>query len=135
MNGIVVQPEITKGALTNFDPKETKAKDAKADAVISTAHRLQDWPLLETAVEKKVDEIAEFVAWWDGAVTPNRAQKSVNAERRLQTADEAEKLTGITQQQVSRWRTRLKDRSKFKSMLYGAAYNKAMESAAQLNQQ
>ena len=40
--------------------------------------------------------------------------------------DDAEKSTGITQQQVSKWRNRLKDPEQYHAMLYGVAYHKAM---------
>jgi hypothetical protein len=33
-------------------------------------------------------------------------------------------LTGISQQQVSRWRKRLQDEAGYRQTLYGAAYNK-----------
>ena len=35
-------------------------KDAKADAVIDYAKRVKDWPTLETAVEKKMEDQTEF---------------------------------------------------------------------------
>ena len=39
---------------------------------------------------------------------------------------DAEVLTGITHQQVSKWRRRLKEPEKYREMLFGAAYAKAM---------
>ena len=38
----------------------------------------------------------------------------------------AEAKTGISHQQVSKWRRRLADPEKYREMLYGAAYHKAM---------
>ena len=53
------------GLPTKFKPEEAKSRDAKADAVIDYAKKVKDWPSLETAVEKKMEDQAEFVRWWD----------------------------------------------------------------------
>ena len=42
------------------------------------------------------------------------------------SVDQAQDLTGITFRQVSKWRRRLKEPEKYRKMLYGAAYTKAM---------
>lgn len=42
---------------------------------------------------------------------------------------DAEKLTGISNQQVSRWRKALKDWEKYRGKVAGAAYRKAMMAA------
>ena len=41
---------------------------------------------------------------------------------------DAEGLTDISHQQVSKWRRRLKEPEKYRDMLFGAAYAKAMSS-------
>ncbi len=43
---------------------------------------------------------------------------------------EAENLTGIINQQVSRWGRRLKEPEKYREMLYGAVYYKAIAKIA-----
>ena len=43
---------------------------------------------------------------------------------------EADQFTGITQQQVSKWRRRLQEPEKYRAMLYGAAYRKAFGDAS-----
>ena len=48
------------------------------------------------------------------------------AEQQRFSAKEAEKLTGIKKWQVSRWGTRLEEPEKYRAMLFGAAYAKAM---------
>ncbi len=96
-------------------------------AVIDYAKKVKDWPSLETAVEKKMEDQTEFVRWWGEMVTPNMVRKSAVADRGPQTAvEEAESLTGITKQQVSKWRGRLKDYEQYRDLLYGHAYRKAM---------
>jgi hypothetical protein len=60
-------------------------------------------------ITQKLEEQTEFVRWWKETVTPGKGWgegKSQNAERRFKK-DDAESLTGITQQQVSRWRKAL----------------------------
>ena len=51
-----------RGSLpVTYEPGEAKKADAKADAVIDYAKRVTDWPTLETAVEKKMEDQTEFV--------------------------------------------------------------------------
>jgi hypothetical protein len=80
---------------------------------------------LKQAVEAKLEEQAEFVAWWKEAVTPGhrpgRGGKKLRADQRAIPLAEAEALTKIKQQQVSKWRRRLKEPEKYQAMLYGAA--------------
>ena len=47
-----------------FEPQTAKRKDAQTTAVIESAQRVQDWPLLEQAIEAKIEEQEEFVKWW-----------------------------------------------------------------------
>ena len=46
------------------EAKRTKIVDAQADPIIEYAIRLKDWPMLEEAVGKKLDEQTEYVRWW-----------------------------------------------------------------------
>src|SRR5690606_8952114 len=63
------------------------------------------------AVDQKVEQIVEFVRWWDeGVGVRQHANSEDNADRRSPLSkSDAEQITGITQQQVSRWRKRIKD--------------------------
>ncbi|MFO1353028.1 MAG: hypothetical protein U1F68_21070 [Gammaproteobacteria bacterium] len=100
-------------------------------AVIDYARRVHDWPTLEAAVDQKIEEQQEFVRWWDENVGVRlHSDSRVNADRRspLSKAD-AKDLTGISQQQVSKWRKRLKKPEQYRVQLYGAAYQAAMMSA------
>jgi hypothetical protein len=45
------------------------------------------------------------------------------------SVDEAEAHTGITHQQVSKWRRRLREPEKYRAMLFGAVYHTAMAEA------
>lgn len=113
--------------LAEFDPAGAKTQDAKLDAVIEYAKRVQDWPLLEQAVDQKVEEQAEFVKWWDDNIGIHRGagRGKKSADRGTFSMDDAEKLTGISNQQVSRWRKRLADLEAYRSKLYGKAWAEA----------
>lgn len=111
----------------DFDPAKAKVADAKLDAVIEYAKRVQDWPLLEQAVDQKVEEQVEFVRWWDDNIGANQGARTdiVTDTVTKLSADRAEELTGIGKMQVSRWRKRLKDLTAYRVKLYGKAYAEA----------
>ena len=111
-----------------FKPQEPRDRQSKATAVIDHAKRVHDWPTLVTAVDAMIEDQTKCVRWWDENVTPNKGGDRHRGEKRGSAlfVSEAQELTGITQQQVSKWRRRLKDPEKYRAMLYGAAYAKAM---------
>jgi hypothetical protein len=84
--------------------------------------------LLEQAVEAKLDDQQEFIDWWKVTVSVRHAagtEKGADLRSTL-TKHTAEDLTGISHQQVSRWAERLKDREKYRALIFGAAWRKAM---------
>lgn len=116
--------DLSTGEVVTFEPQATKNKDAKIDAVIDYAKRMHDWPLLEQAVDQKIEEQIEFIQWWkDNVRGPGKSNYSRPGIFGL---DEAEELTGITKEQVSKWKKRLTDRDKYRATLYGVAWKKAM---------
>jgi hypothetical protein len=77
------------------------------------------------------------VAWWEGAVQrPGGDQKSEGRDHSrgsggmILSMPQAEKHTGISNQQVSRWRRRLQEPEAYRAMLYGVAWLKAMAKAS-----
>ncbi len=114
------------GLPTNFKPQEAKSRDAKADAVIDYAKKVKDWPTLETAIEQKMEDQTEFVRWWAETVRPGGRPTKTSADPRWLSQEDAESHTEIAHQQVSKWRRRLKEPEKYRDMLFGAAYRKAM---------
>lgn len=56
------------GKLTKFNPETTKKNTAKLDAVINYAQTIKDWPLLEQAVDAKIEEQEQFIQWWEQCV-------------------------------------------------------------------
>jgi hypothetical protein len=110
-----------------FEPQAAKARDAKADAVIEYAKKVRDWPTLETAVDQKIADQREFVAWWQATVRRAGKPAGSNQPRSALIAQEdAEKRTEIKHQQVSRWAKRLQDPEGYRQLLLGAAWKQAM---------
>lgn len=126
-----IVPADNHNGVAPFEPARARENDAKADALIEFAQRLHDWPLLESAVEAKMQEQAEFVVWWRENVRPDGRPPKTGAERGRFLRDDAEAQTGISHQQVSKWAKRLQDRAKYRDVLYGAAYRKAMAEKGQ----
>lgn len=124
--GEVARIDLETGEVTEFRPEKAKVAIAKTDAIIEYAERLKDWPLLYQAVELKIEEQAEFVQWWRERVRGDGRPSKTVADRGQLSATDAESLTGITKQQVSRWAKALEDREKYRDKLYGVAYKKAM---------
>jgi phage N-6-adenine-methyltransferase len=116
--------DLRTGELTNFRPEEALTEFAKDDAIIELAKRTKNWPLLETAVEKKLDDQEDFVNWWDAQVR-GRGKRSNVVDPGL-FVEEAEQRTGITKQQVAKWAKRLQKRDEYRAALYGVAYRQAM---------
>lgn len=115
---------VNSGALQVFEPQAAKTNDAKANAIIDYAKAVQDWPMLEAAVDKKIEDQIEFVRWWRENV--RRAGKpSIISDTEIITYAQAEEMTGITGVQVSRWAKQLNDAQKYKAQLCGVAYKKA----------
>lgn len=87
-------------------PEMIEVEQAKLDAIIDMAARLKDWPLLENAIDEKIAQQIDFVQGWrDNVRRPGR--RSISADSALIAADDAERLTGIRHDQVSRWRKQL----------------------------
>jgi phage N-6-adenine-methyltransferase len=113
-----------------FDPGQARLRDAEAAAVILKAKKVKDWPLLVRAVDQKVEDQLAYVAWWGAEITPRqspgRGGNKSSAERRTISMREAEALSGISNQQVARWKKRLRNIPEYKHSLYGAAWRAAM---------
>ncbi len=132
MTELSVATRVYGTGIVQFEPSKTAIKDAKLQAVIDYAKRVQDWPTLLAAIDQKIDEQEEFVRWWRETVTLGKGGDRGNqyTEPKTQTGDfgkdDAESHTGITQQQVSKWNKRLRDKEKYRGQLLGATYKAAM---------
>lgn len=67
-----------------------------------------------------MDEQEEFVRWWKENV--RKAGQGNNAGPRYLSVADAEEKTGITQQQVSKWKARLADREAYRAALFGVTF-------------
>ena len=80
------------------------------------------WPLLEQAVDAKIEEQEEFVRWWGGNVqTQGRKSRNPSSEISL-SVTEAEKSTKISDGQVCRWRRHLGNKEKYRERIIVAGY-------------
>jgi hypothetical protein len=117
-----------------FEPQAAKARDAKADAVIAYAKRVKDWPSLEQAVDQKIEDQREFVAWWRETVRRDGRPSQMVADRGQLSVDDAVEWTGIKKQQVSRWGRRLQDEAKYRDLLIGTAKKEMLAEVPETHQ-
>jgi DNA N-6-adenine-methyltransferase (Dam) len=138
-----VVPRSDDGELTLFEPQKTRPKLALLKEGVRTAARIRDWEALGKAVDAIIKEQKEFEAWWRANVTPGKAEagpgrgkKGVSERGHLLVAD-ATKQTGVTKQQVSKWKRHLGDEASYRTDLRESAYIPmwARREGSQLNQQ
>lgn len=85
-------------------PEATRDSQAKLDAVIAFAMRVQNWPLLEDAIDRKIEEQEEFVRWWRANVSMRRGgDRSRNPDPNSRSVENAESATAIRQIFVRWW--------------------------------
>jgi len=108
--------------VTQFNPAETKKRDAKFSALIAYAKQMKEWTLLEEAVEAKIEEQIQFCKWWEKEVTPfHREGAHLVTERKLDSAEVKEwKL------RVHRWKKYLNEVKSYRARLLGAEYRAAL---------
>ena len=99
---IVTEPTATDVARSA--PQATRDSQAKLDAVIAFAMRVQNWPLLEDAIDRKIEEQEELVRWWRENVSMRRGgDRSRNPDPNSRSLENAESATGIRQIFVRWW--------------------------------
>lgn len=99
-----------------------------ADSIIAVAAKAKDWPLLHEAVDIKIEDQREFVAWWDEHVR-SAGNPAITQDRGELAWREAEAEAGIRNQQVSRWRKALADPVAYHDKLVLAACRKEPDAA------
>ena len=114
-----------------FDPKTAKLDKSKAEAIIKVARDTKDWELLDDASEWLLDHLTALVGWWRVNVTPAKGGDRRSDQKRINAflMSDAEELLGFKQQQISRIGKGLKDRDRYKLIIKGGAYKKAMMEA------
>ena len=76
-------------------------------------------------ITHKLEEQTEFVRWWKETVGVNHGgnrRGDQGASSSTLKADDAESLTGITKEQVSKWAKKLQKPDQYRAQLFGAAY-------------
>jgi N6-adenosine-specific RNA methylase IME4 len=121
------------GALTKFDPHQARMVIAGIEGAIRQAKLMRDWAMGSEAIEALIVMQAAFVGWWDAAVTPGRDVKLLKGavvpemgQRQTLSVVDATAQTGISKQQVSRWRGRLRDPEAYRLTLRKALQTVAM---------
>lgn len=134
MNTLALRQEHP-GDVTVFRPENTKARQRLLTVAAELAKDARDWSRLEAVIGQKIDDQRRFVAWWEGAVTvghgAGRGNKKISDLKSF-SRDDAERQTGITAVQVSRWRKRLAEPDAYLAMLAGAVRSKA-DAAARMD--
>ena len=91
-------------------PERHRLKVAAINFGIEEAKRIKDWPMLEGAVDAKIEEQRKFIAWWTGNVREGGRPSEKPAENAADLPrSEAERLTGMPHQRVSDLGKRIKD--------------------------
>jgi hypothetical protein len=123
---------IEGGDLTQFVPEEALPRELQIEATVELCKALKDWESLDIAVSEMIKHQSQVVAWWvanvpkpkefgRGKLAPERGQ--VIARR------DAEHLLGISNQKISKWHKRLKDREAYQEFIRGPSYRIAMAEA------
>ena len=119
--------ELTQASPTHiapFAPQEFRATQAKLDALIAYATEVKDWPLLDEAIDAKLDQQGRVVAWW-GETVRSAGNPSISQKRGKLAMRDAEDQTGLRNQQISRWGKSLEQPDQYREKLRLAAYRKA----------
>lgn len=110
-------------------PLNIKVEFAKTESLLEYAIKVKDWPLIEDSIDKKIEEQCDFVGEWDQVVgvreSPGRGGIKSSTELDSISMQQAERDTGISHVQVSRWRKQLKDPAKYLAQQLLAVYRKA----------
>ena len=109
-----------RGALAT--PQTIAVRQVMADGIIAVAAKAQNWPLLDEAVDIKIEDQRAFLAEWDRLVVEGRPGKTLTRSVRVSTLVEEAK---ISEKQVSRWRGWLRDAQAYHDRLVNLARRKA----------
>ena len=114
--------------IVKFAPERHRLQVAGLDYTIEEAKRVREWPVLERAVDDKIEEQKQFAGWWKATVGPAGRRKN-NPGRNYLSVAEAERLTGMKQPRVSKLGKLLETPDKYRKRLLGVAYRAAMLTA------
>jgi phage N-6-adenine-methyltransferase len=109
-------------------PRDFGERQARLDAFINYAAKIKDWESLDKAINEKIEEQEEFVAWWQRTVTPARHNINRHSEIapvQFLSVTKASKQTGVRDYQVSRWVKALRDIPSYFERIRHNAYREA----------
>jgi hypothetical protein len=115
--------------IVRFNPKQYRMRQTGYDYGIKEAKRIKDWDMLKQAVDGKIAEQVQFIAWWYASVERpggDRQSEKHSSGARLMPVREAEKLTGMKQPRVFELKSWLRTPDDYRKRLLGAAYRAAM---------
>ena len=118
------------GKIADFKPEDTREKISVLKAAVQHAREMENWEAGRLAAQWMVDEQTNFVAWWNEAVGVRHGsgRNKKNADlRSLISSEQAETDTGISQQEVSRWRKKLSNKKAYQEAIFSGGHKKAME--------
>jgi phage N-6-adenine-methyltransferase len=120
MSDIAIRPDSWAA---NPIPGQFNTAQAKLDGLIAYAQKTKDWPLLEAAIDAKIEDQRTFVDWWDDNV--RSAGNPISQDHGKLPMRDAERDSAISNQQVSRWRKELTAPERYRDKVILAAYRKA----------
>lgn len=112
------------GEIVVFDPAKTADHLIGIEAVKARAARMKDWPTMELAIAEQVDLQRDHVAWWRASVRGDGRPVKTVADRGQYSAEDAERITGISKQQTSKWAAKVlsdEARAKYQAQLEAKA--------------
>jgi hypothetical protein len=117
---------VGKREVAIFDPTKTAVKLDALRSAIKVARRIRDGDALKAAIDATVKEQKDFVAWWNGHVTPGqgpgRGLRKTVANGQLFSVAEATEKTGVKKPQVSKWKARLENEDSYRVALFESVY-------------
>jgi phage N-6-adenine-methyltransferase len=119
---------VASGAVQSWEPQEAKLRDKQARLLKEYARAILDWDMLDQAVDQEIGDQQNLVTWWDESVRKGRPKKEESFQDREKLYfEDAERISGIPDGKVSKWRGHLKgDRDEYRALLRGPSYRKAM---------
>ena len=126
---------LKAGQVGQWEPEKTKRREVEAEAIKKLAREIEDWELLDDAVEQQIENQRKFVEWWREKVTRIKGGDRKSKNQIPRSADlipmrVAETNTGISNQKVARWDDRLEDIDAYRIALRGPSYRVAMADIA-----
>jgi phage N-6-adenine-methyltransferase len=119
------------GALGEWKPQDAAKRDGLIQALKDAARAVKDWDLLDQAVDQEVSDQRCLVEWWGEHVSvresPGRSGHKSSLDRGTISLENAEDISGIANQKVSKWRKALNgDLDEYRYLLRGPSWRKAM---------